>query len=64
MAKNSIETLLDELAQDIESRRVQVAAGNCDPGEYKYVCGQIRGLLLAQDKVKSLLQQMREPDDD
>jgi hypothetical protein len=64
MAKNSIENLVDELAQDIERLRQTVAAGSCDAGEYKYMCGQIRGLLLAQDKVKSLLQQMREPDDD
>lgn len=64
MAKNSIEILWDELAQDIEARRATVTAGGLELGEYKFVCGQIRGLLLAQDKVKSLLQQMREPDDD
>jgi hypothetical protein len=28
------------------------------------MCGQIRGLLLAHDKLNSLLHKLREPDDD
>jgi hypothetical protein len=64
MAKGALENLLDELASEITQKKDHVATGNCDPGEYKHMCGQIRGLLLAHDKLNSLLHKLREPDDD
>jgi hypothetical protein len=64
MAKGALETLVDKCEEDITARLDNLRSGGLDFNEYKYVCGQIRGLELARDHIKGLLQQLRKEEDD
>ena len=62
-------TVFDVLNQKIEefvlSASDALVVGKCaDHSEYKYLCGQIRGLKVAQSAINDLQRQMENNDDD
>ena len=64
MASNPLQTLVNDLNKDVETRVHKLRSGNLpDIAEYKYVCGQIRGLESAIEQINSLLQTMEYPDE-
>ena len=62
-------TVFDVLNQKIEefvlSASDALVVGKCaDHSEYKYLCGQIRGLKVAQTTITDLMRKMQEDDDE
>ncbi len=63
MDKN-LDYLLNEYKNRIESLQKAISAGNClNFEEYKYACGQIRGLESACLTITDLKQRMENSDD-
>lgn len=63
MDKN-LEYLLSEYRERIQMLTEALARGNCmDYEEYKYVCGQLRGLEAACSVIKDLFDRLENPDD-
>ncbi len=61
---NEIEYLLDEYKERIAMLSKAISAGNCvSYDEYKYTCGQIRGLESACLTITDLKQRMEKSDD-
>ena len=59
-----LDYLLTEYSQRIEMLQKAVAAGNCvNHEEYKYACGQIRGLESACLTITDLKQRMENSDE-
>jgi hypothetical protein len=59
-----LEYLLDEYKSRIDMLQKAVAAGNCaNHEEYKYACGQIRGLESACLTITDLKQRMENSDE-
>ena len=59
-----LEYLLDEYRSRIDMLQKAVAAGNCaNHEEYKYACGQIRGLESACLTITDLKQRMENSDE-
>lgn len=62
-------TLHDVLNEKIEEFVLRTSesleSGKCgDYAEYRYLCGQIRGLKVAQTAITDLMRKMQEDDDD
>lgn len=60
--------LLEYLSSKLDERRKALieALGTGaahDYAEYKYLCGQVRGLLVAQDELDALLRRLKENDE-
>jgi len=60
--------LLEYLGSKLDERRKALieALGTGvvpDYAEYKYLCGQVRGLLIAQDELDALLRKLKEDDE-
>ena len=63
-ADKVLEHLVRELQGEIAAKSTVVANGGVHSfEEYKFVCGQIRGLLLAKETVESLLQRVLDNDE-
>lgn len=61
---NEIEYLLNEYKERIAMLSKAISAGNCvSYDEYKYTCGQIRGLESACLTITDLKQRMEKSDD-
>ena len=61
---NEIDYLLDEYKERIAMLSKAISAGNCvSYDEYKYTCGQIRGLESACLTITDLKQRMEKSDD-
>jgi len=59
-----IDYLLNEYKDRIEMLQIAISAGNCTSyEEYKYACGQIRGLESACLTITDLNQRMEKSDD-
>ena len=57
--------LREALQEQIELHKARVVAGNCATfDEYKYAVGVIRGLTLAEDRLRSLLERVENANDD
>ncbi len=63
MDSNALKVLMKQNEEAIQTRVAQVTAGGCTYEEYQNVCGQIRGLNLANDNANSLLQRMETSDE-
>lgn len=53
---------LREIAADRAAKVTRVLTGACSHDEYKYLCGEIHGLDLAEDHIKAVLK--KEEDDE
>lgn len=63
MDKN-LDYLLDEFVERIQMLQKAMAAGNCSTfEEYKYTCGQIRGLEAACLTITDLKQRLEKSDE-
>lgn len=63
-ADKVLEHLVKELQKEADMKGQAVAGGNLKTyDDYKFICGQIRGLLLAKDTVESLLQRVLDNDE-
>lgn len=47
--------LLRDIAADRAAKVARVVSGACSHDEYKYLCGEIHGLDLAEDHIKAVL---------
>ena len=64
MISNELDLLLKEYTDRIDMLKQAVAAGNCaNFEEYKYACGQIRGLEAACLTITDLKQRMENSDE-
>lgn len=64
-----MKTVFDVLISKIEARKLAVkgnmSTGACkDYADYKYACGQLRGLKSALNEIADLAKQQMEDDDD
>ncbi len=65
MAKTVFEALLDSIHEEADALSKFTGSGKCcDYADYRYVCGQIRGLEHACEDIKSLAKTYLEDDDD
>jgi len=53
---------LRDIAADRAAKVARVLTGACSHDEYKYLCGEIHGLDLAEDHIKAVLK--KEEDDE
>ena len=59
------EVISSKLEEDVVMLTDSLIKGQAiDHGEYRYMCGQIRGLRVAQSTINDLLRQQREDDDE
>ena len=64
MIDQNLDYLLDENRERIEMLKQALAAGNCQSfEEYKYVCGQLRGLEAACLTIVDLKQKLENSDE-
>lgn len=55
--------VIRRIDEDITTKQTQVGDGKCASFEdYKNVCGQIRGLMLARDHIEATLRNIEEED--
>ena len=60
-----LEVLVQELDREITGKRDWVASGQApDYAEYKRICGEIHGLLLARQEIIDLKRKMEHSDDE
>ena len=60
-----LEVLVQELDQAVASKRDWVASGQApDYADYKRICGEIHGLLLARQEILDLKRKMENSDDE
>ena len=65
MAATIFEVLTEQIQEHINACEHAAISGKCpDYAEYKYVCGQIRGLKVAQQSVNDLQRNIQEDDDE
>lgn len=62
-AANALKVVRDQNRELIEARATDVTKGNLSFEQYQNVCGQLRGLQLANDNIESLLRTIEENDD-
>lgn len=64
MARTVFDVLTDECDEKIEQLKEFLASGGAKSfDEYKSICGEIKGLFTALDRIKGLQQQMEQSDD-
>lgn len=64
MIDKNLDYLLDENKERMEMLKQALAAGNCQSyEEYKYVCGQLRGLEAASLTIVDLKQRLENSDE-
>lgn len=64
MIDKNLDYLLDENKERMEMLKNALAAGNCQSyEEYKYVCGQLRGLEAASLTIIDLKQRLESADE-
>lgn len=55
--------VIRRIDEDIATKQVQLGGGQCRSFEdYKDVCGQLRGLMLARDHLEATLRNIEEED--
>ena len=65
MAATIFEVLENKLEESVDVLTRAMQAGKCeDYANYQYLCGQIRGLKVAQASINDLKRQMQEDNDD
>lgn len=65
MAENQVlHKAIKAIREQRESRATRVVAGGCTVDEYKYLCGEIHGLDLAEDHIKAVLKEDEGNDDE
>ena len=65
MAATIFEVLNEKIEEYVQSGTEALIRSNCnDFAEYRYVCGQIRGLRVAQTQITDLQRQLMDDDDD
>jgi hypothetical protein len=65
MINKYLHVLVNQL--DNKINLIQEALGNGAPKdfyEYKYMCGEVKGLLTARLNIKDLLDKLKDPEDD
>ncbi len=61
---SELEYLIKQIAEEVTEIEQTVANGNAkDYAEYQYLCGKIRGLLIAQEIVTDLKERMEKDDE-
>jgi hypothetical protein len=61
---DTYEYLLLEIHKEVESIEIALSNGKAkDYAEYQYLCGKIRGLLIAQSKITDLKERMEKDDE-
>ena len=62
---DAFEVLVQELDREVTSKRDWVASGQAvDYADYKRICGEIHGLLLARQEILDLKRKMENSDDE
>jgi hypothetical protein len=60
----TLEYLLTNISEEITQIETNVARGAAkDYAEYQYLCGKIRGLLVAEDIIKALQDRLEKDDE-
>jgi hypothetical protein len=61
---DAFDYLLSQLREETEAVKESLAAASAkDYGEYQYLCGKVRGLLVAQSKLTDLKERMDSSDE-
>ena len=61
---DAFDLLRAQIKEEVEAMGASLSAGNAkDYAEYQYLCGKIRGLLIAQDLIIDLKERMETSDD-
>lgn len=59
-----LEYLLKQINAEIEGLNVNLGRGSAkDYAEYQFLCGKIRGLLVAEDIIKALKERLEKDDE-
>lgn len=62
---DAFDVLVDELDKEVRAKRDWIGSGQAtDFAEYKMMCGEIRGLLLARQEIVDLKKKMEHSDDE
>ena len=62
---DAFEVLVQELDREVAGKRDWVASGQAvDYADYKRICGEIHGLLLARQEILDLKRKMENSDDE
>ena len=62
---DAFEVLVQELDREVTGKRDWVASGQAtDYADYKRICGEIHGLLLAKQEILDLKRKMEHSDDE
>ena len=61
---DAVEVLVSQIDNKIVQIKEHICIGKSDVDEYKKLCGEIRGLLIAREYVLDLKQTMENSDDD
>lgn len=63
-ANDAINHVLKTLREQRQDKLNAVGTGSCDPGAYKFGCGEIHGLDLAIAELLAVQQKVEDDDDD
>jgi hypothetical protein len=59
-----VEYVLSKLKDEVKNMEYDIARGTAkDYAEYQYLCGKLRGLLVAEDIIKALKERMEKDDE-
>lgn len=59
-----VEYVLNKVKDEVKNMEYDIARGTAkDYAEYQYLCGKLRGLLVAEDIIKALKERMEEDDE-
>ena len=62
---NALDVLLDQISDRVDMLYDAICGGNVDTfEEYKRLCGEVRGLLTAEDYIKALKNRLEILDDE
>lgn len=64
MESEFVQLVLRQIREDRASKVQRVTSGSCTSDEYKYLCGEIHGLDLAEDHIKAVQQKVEGSDDE
>jgi hypothetical protein len=59
-----VEYVLSKIKDEVKNMEYDIARGTAkDYAEYQYLCGKLRGLLVAEDIIKALKERMEKDDE-
>jgi hypothetical protein len=59
-----VEYVLSKVKDEVKNMEYDIARGTAkDYAEYQYLCGKLRGLLVAEDIIKALKERMEKDDE-